>query len=396
MRTPPPRELEERISRFVSLLDSRDVDLALILSPTNLSYFTGSIQSGLLCITRTHHPLYLVERHYPRARMESPLKDLLPLHSREDIPSILTAAGIARPRKIGLELQRIPAALRDQIASLFAGADLEDVSDPIDETRMIKSSYEIHAMMDAAHQLGKLFAHVPGVAREGMTDLELCAELERVIRLDGHPGFVRHRRFQGDPSPVVVLSGPDGAVPAHADLLPGGMGLSPSHGRGSGWERIERGAPIIVSAIASVDGYHVSQTRTFVLGPPEDGIERLHDASLRIQAELERRAPLSPSGEELHRAALQTAAELALGDFFLGPPGSHAPAVGRGLGLESDELPVLGEGETRRILPATAWSTEPLFMVPGLGAVGVGNSYYLALDGSLKRLTSSDDTLVIL
>ena len=54
--------------------------------------------------------------------------------------------------------------------------------------RAIKSHYEIEIMKDAALQVDRVYQRAREVIREGMSDLELAAELEFTARKQGHQG----------------------------------------------------------------------------------------------------------------------------------------------------------------------------------------------------------------
>ena len=97
---------------------------------------------------------------------------------------------------------------------------------------MIKTHYEIHVLQDAALQVDKVYRRAREVIREGMTDLELAAELEFTARKEGHQGLVRMRRFNAEVFYAQIFSGADTAVPAYMDAPLGGFGLNPSFGQG--------------------------------------------------------------------------------------------------------------------------------------------------------------------
>jgi Xaa-Pro dipeptidase len=82
-----------------------------VLQNADLFYFTGSIQQGALYVPVTGEPLYVVRREYTRARMESELKEIVPIKTHRDIPAILNDFNYPLPQKAGMELDVLPVNL---------------------------------------------------------------------------------------------------------------------------------------------------------------------------------------------------------------------------------------------------------------------------------------------
>lgn len=397
MRLTPPAELESRAGRLRRRMEATGIDTVIVMQNADLFYFTGSVQSGVFLLPLSGEPLYLVRHHQGRARMESGLRTVLPVDSLQEIPRLAADFGISPPGCIGLELDVLPVMLHERIRSLYPAARIVDASTIIRETRMIKSAYEIHALMDAALQADRVHRAACGLIREGMTDLELASALESVARLAGHPGFVRVRSFNGELVFGQVFSGGDSAAPSSAGAPLGGMGVTPAFPQGASYNRIERNTPVVVRCSGSVDGYFVDQTRIFVVGTLEARLSRAYSAMLEIQERMEALAPEHPTWGELYEESFRVAHDRGFGDSFMGVPGSPSPFIGHGIGIEIDEFPTFGPGlHHRTIEPGMAWAFEPTVIIPGSGAVGIKNSYYLALDGTLKRLTHSPDQIVTL
>jgi Xaa-Pro aminopeptidase len=55
--------------------------------------------------------------------------------------------------------------------------------------------------------------------------------------------------------------------------------------------------------------------------------------------------------------------------------------LGHGIGLEIDELPVLARGFKQPLEAGMTIAIEPKFTFPGIGVVGIENSYLITDDG---------------
>jgi Xaa-Pro dipeptidase len=396
MRLTPVTELEHRVKRLQQLMETQGLDAIIILQNADLFYFTGTIQSGALYVPGEGQPIYMVRRDACRARMECGLKEVVPFSSMKEIPDILARYGYVTPAKIGMELDAVPVAFFERYRSVFPDARFADATPAIRTVRAIKSHYEIHIMKDAADQVDKIYRRAKEVIREGMTDIELAAELEYVARREGHQGLIRMRAFNGEMMFGHTFSGADTAAPAYTDTPLGGMGPNPSFGQGASWKRIERNEPVIIDFAGSYDGYLVDQTRMFAIGEVSDRLRKGYEDMLAVQERMKELAAPGVSWGDLYDACLARAVELGYGDSFMGASGSQVSFIGHGLGIEIDEYPFIARGfADQRLERGMAFAFEPKVVFPGEGSAGIENTFYLSDEG-LKQLTYSDERFCIL
>jgi Xaa-Pro dipeptidase len=90
--------------------------------------------------------------------------------------------------------------------------------------------------------------------------------------------------------------------------------------------------------------------------------------------------------------ACQIAAEAGFGNYFMGQGVSF---VGHGLGLELDELPVIAKNRNYTMQPGMVLALEPKFVFPGLGTVGVEDTYVMTENG-LQLLNDLDDDICVI
>ena len=91
-------------------------------------------------------------------------------------------------------------------------------------------------------------------------------------------------------------------------------------------------------------------------------------------------------------AALAAAEEAGLGASFMGRGEGRVRFVGHGVGLELDELPVLTASDLE-LAEGMVFALEPKFVLPGLGAIGVENTFVVTADG-LEALTTAPEHVV--
>lgn len=396
MRLTPATELEYRCKKLQDLMQSAGLDAVIIVQNADLYYFTGTVQNGCLYVPVSGQPLYLVRRDQARARMESGLKEVLPFVSPKDIPALAISHGYPEPKRIGLEFDVLPIIFLERYRKVWPNAEFLDATPLIRQVRMIKSHYEIHLMQDAADQVHKVYERAKDAIQEGMSDLELAAELEYTARRHSHLGLIRMRVFNGEMCFGHTFSGVDSAVPAYTDTPFGGMGASPCFGQGAGHKTIGRNEPIIMDFAGSIDGYLVDQTRIFSIGPLSDRLSKGFDDMLKVQDLMKEIVEPGISWGEIYERCHSLAMKLGYADSFMGAPNSQVSFIGHGLGIEIDEYPFIAKGFKDQVMEiGMAWAFEPKVVFPGEGAVGIENTFYLSNEG-LKQLTRSDDALVIL
>ena len=396
MRLTPATELEYRCKKLQEYMAVDGLDTVIIVQNADLFYFAGTVQSGNLYVPAQGQPLYLVRKDAGRARMESGLKEVHPFGSMKDIPGFLAKYGYNEPKRIGLELDVLPVNFFERFKKVYPDAEYVDATPLIRRVRMIKSHYEIHLMKDAADQVDRVYRRAKEFIREGMTDLEVAAELEFTARKDGHQGLVRMRGFNSELFYAQIFSGADSAVPAYVDTPLGGLGLNPSFGQSAGLKRIERNEPIIIDFAGCVDGYLIDQTRIFAVGGISERLRKGYDAMLRVQERMKEIAlPGTPWGT-IYDECLALAVKMGYADSFMGSKEAQVSFIGHGLGIEIDEHPFIARGFMDMVMEVgMAFAFEPKLVFPGEGAIGIENSFYLSSEG-LKQLTYSNEELVIL
>ena len=273
---------------------------------------------------------------------------------------------------------------------------VSDATPLIRNVRSVKSSYEINILKDAALIVDKVCKRVPEVLKAGMTDLELSAELEFVARKAGHQGMVRLRGFNNELFYGHVFSGPDSAVPTYSDTPLGGLGLSPSFPQGASYKTIRRNEPITVDFTGIFDGYIVDQTRMFSLGELPEKLAKAYVDMVLILERAKQIAKPGVSWGSVYDECLQMACDMGYQDHFMGSKGAQVSFIGHGVGVELDEYPFIAKGfNDYELKENMTFAFEPKVVFPGLGAVGVEDTFWVGADG-LKHLTFSNHELIVL
>ncbi|MFO7765768.1 MAG: Xaa-Pro peptidase family protein [Pelovirga sp.] len=393
MRITPLSELTARADKLQAAMRKRQIDAAILVQNSDLFYFTGSIQRGLYYLPAEGEPIYFVFRDHGRARMESGLYHVVPLDRLGNLPAELGNYGLAVPERTGLEFDVLPVSEAERYGQVFPAAQFVNVTPLVRDVRSIKSSYELEIMKDCALIADRVYEQAKSLIRVGRTDHEVMAELFGFALKEGHQGLIRMRRFNAEMFFGHVFSGVDGAVPAHLDAPLGGLGTTPAVGQGAGHKKIAAHEPIIVDFIVAYDGYLVDQTRTLSIGSLSDKLQQAYADMLDIQKLMYELAGPGVGWSEIYHRCLERACEMGYGEHFMGSGGSQVRFIGHGIGIEVDEYPFIAQGFNEQVLsPGMTFAFEPKAVFPGLGAVGIENTWRVAETG-IKRLTYSQENL---
>ena len=381
----PLDELKRRIARFQEQLQKSNIEGALIVQRADLFYFSGTGQNAHLFIPVQGEPVLLVKKNLERARRECALPDVRAISDLSQLTCFLKTV-IKPGEKIGLELDVLPANHYFRYQKLLEGFNLTDISVLIRRVRALKTTYEIDCLRRAAVLNTSVFNYAREILREGMSEVELAAALEAFARSRGHQGAVRMRGFNQELFFGHVMAGASASMPSFFDGPTGGSGLNPSYPQGAGLNLIKRNEPVLIDYVAVVNGYMVDQTRVFVIGNLPPMLDEAIDTALRIRQSMITSGKPGVLGSDLFQIAVDLANEAGLGGHFMGCD-EQVSFIGHGVGLELDELPVIARNVDQPLEAGMVFALEPKFVFPGLGVVGIEDTFLVAA-GGLEPLTT--------
>jgi Xaa-Pro dipeptidase len=391
--SPIENEIQHRIQSFQDRLSAHGVDGALIVEKTDLYYLSGTKQDGHLFVAQGDVPLLMVRRDFERAVSESPLHEIVSLTGYSALPRLISRGNGSLPRRMGLEMDVLPANLYFLYRKLFPDTELVDISQLIRETRMVKSEYEIDCIRAAAEMADGMYEKVPEFLEMARTELELAIMVEDYYRKRGHPGIVPTRGFNLDTIYGHIMAGENAALPSASPGPTGGKGLGPFYSQGGGMGKIKPHSPVLIDYCANLNGYVADSTRIFSIGGLNSTLMHAHEAMLEVHETLVGFGIPGTRAEDLYQTALEIVEKAGLSKGFMGYP-NGVPFVGHGIGLELDEWPIIGKGSRTRLAEGMVLAMEPKMVFPGEGVVGIENTVVVTRTG-LKKLTQYPDTVKV-
>ena len=392
----PISELEARINAFQKRLVENCIDVALIRQNSDLFYFSGTVQDAHLFIPACGDPVMFVYRSYDRAKRESSLKNVLPLDSIKALPTLLGEMGLKGFSSLGLEMDVLPANLLFLYKKVFgANCSFTDISPVVRQVRAIKSNFEILCIKDACAQIAAVVQKVPALFVSGMREIDLAAEIEKELRKAGHPGYLRVRGFNQELTMGQILSGPDAALPSWTNTPGGGAGVCPAYGINAGFRILETGDPLSVDLGGSLNGYLCDQTRLFTVGKTSQKIREYYQKICAVRDFIVELLQPGIKCGYIYEKTLKKADSLGISDYFMGVGRDKVRFIGHGLGIEIDEYPFISKGSEMILENGMAVAIEPKLLIPGLGLIGIEDTYLIDQDGC-EKLTSSPEEIVAL
>jgi Xaa-Pro aminopeptidase len=374
-------EIENRLTRIRAGMKKQVLEALMVIQKMNLYYLSGTTQDGLLFIPLEGRPLLMIKRELERAKVESPIKDIVPLRSNREILSLIRSHMGGAPKSLGLELDVLPVRDYFKFQDLFLGSKVMDASSVLRETRKKKSPFEID-LMRAAGEIGrKVYQEAKRILNEGMTEIEFGGLLEAVAKRNGHEGLLRVRALNYEAYTWHVLSGLTGGIVSQSDSPMGGLGLSPAFPVGASFKAMGAHEPILVDFGTCYHGYQVDETRMFSIGKMRQKFIDAYKVCKEIHdVVLEETHPGSDC-EAIFMKTLQVAEKLGYKASYLGPPGLQTRFIAHGIGLELNELPSIAQGKSYPLEEGMTFAVEPKIVFPGEGSVGIENTVAVTENG---------------
>jgi len=380
-RYTPLEEIENRLTGIRAGMEKQGIEGLLVIQKMDFYYLSGTTQDGLLFAPLEGKPLLMIKRELDRARVESPIQDVVPLQSFREIPLLMQTHHGKVPRVLGLELDVLPVRDYFKFQGFFPGSQIMDASSVLRETRKIKSLFEIDLMRKAGEIGRKVYREAKKILKKGMTEIEFGGLLEAAAKKYGHEGLLRVRSLNYEAYTWHVLSGFTGGIVSQSDSPMGGLGLSPAFPVGASLKRMKAREPILVDFGTCYQGYQADETRMFSIGEMEQKFIDAYKACKEIHDSVLEDTRPGAECETLFLKTLQLAEKLGYKDSYLGPPGLQTRFIGHGIGLELNELPFLAQGQSYPLEQGMTFAVEPKIVFPGEGSVGIENTVVVTRDG---------------
>lgn len=381
-------ELKQRRDKIRVLMAQQNIDAALFACNVNLIYTYGQVVSGYLYL-----PLNDFARLFVKRPNNITGEHIRPIRKPEQLPELLAEMGLPMPRRLMLEGDELPFREYNRLAACFPEAEVLPCGTAlVRQARSIKTEMEVEIFRRSGLAHAKAYSQIPSVYRPGMTDRELSIEVERLMRFEGNLGIFRvfgqsMEIFMGS-----LLAGDNAAAPSPYDFALGGQGLDPSLPGGANGTLLKQGQSLMVDMGGNFYGYMGDMSRVFSIGRLPQQAYDAHKLCLDVQNTLADMAKPGVACEDLYNKAVEMVSQAGMADYFMGV-GQKAKFVGHGIGLEINEAPVIAPRMKQELEPGMVFALEPKIVLPGVGPVGIENSWAVNAEG-LEKLTICEESII--
>lgn len=228
--------------------------------------------------------------------------------------------------------------------------------------RQVKTPDEIARLRAAGAAIDRVHLRMGEVLKVGRTEREVAADIDRMMREEGHS----LAEF------IIVGAGENGASPHH----------SPSD------RVINEGEAVVVDIGGPVDHYFSDCTRNYVMGHAPEG----YDEAFRVLKEAQAAGcaavrPGVPAGE-IDALCRKIIIDGGYGEYLL-----HR--TGHGIGLEVHEDPYIFESNDTPLEPGMAFSVEPGIYKAGEWGMRIEDIVACTEDGGERLNTTSTDYVIL-
>ncbi len=399
-RIPAP-ELEQRWSRCRELMEqcAPGAGGVLAFSRVQLYWLSGHLANGIFWLPREGKPVMLCRKGIERARLESPVEHIFEYRSFRDLRPLLEEAGSPLSASVAVEMQGLPWSFGLKLQQeLNSGTQLVCGDSILTLGRMKKTAWELEKLRlcGERHHLA-LYEMLPQVLRPGMSERDISHLSWEAFFSLGHSGLLRMGNFGEECFLGHVSAGDSGNYPS---VFNGPVGLRGEHPAvpfmGYAGKLWNPGEPLTCDIGFCLEGYLTDKTQVYWAGPPSsipDEVRRGHDFCIEVQALLAERMVPGALPEDLYRMIMELTAERGLEEGFMGLGANKVRFLGHGIGLVVDEFPAIAAKIKTPLEEGMTMALEPKFSVPGLGMVGVENTFEITPTGAVC-ITGDDYDMV--
>lgn len=388
----PTAELEARHQRCRDILARRLPHAAgiLALHPVTIYYLGGTLGNGVLWLPLQGNPVLLCRKGVERARLESTVPHVLPFRSYSDLPPLLAEAGSPLPEQgseaVAVEMGGISWSLGSLLASRLKGLSLVPGDNVLSETRAVKTPWELAKLRLAGerHHRG-LHELLPTLIAPGMNERQIAHKAWEVFFSLGHAGLMR---MSGSAEEIFLGHVSAGESANYPSRYNGPVGLMGEHPAvpfmgyaGKVWLEHE---PLTCDIGFCLEGYQTDKTQVYWSGSRGSlpgAVAGAHDFCVEVQEFLAGELKPGAVPSRLYAEARQRAEKAGYQEGFMGLGDNKVPFLGHGIGLQIDEYPVLAKGFDEPLAEGMVLALEPKLGIPGVGMVGVENTFEVTAAG---------------
>jgi Xaa-Pro aminopeptidase len=352
----------DNYKRVQDLLKKLSIDAVLISNGNNMRYISGFAgETGYVYISEKRHAVVTDFRYTIQAENEAEGYEIITIGNggyEEALNDILKTDGIKR---LGFEAEEMLFATYHRLKDKLVVEELVPLGNEITAMRRIKTPRELEFIKQAEAIGDQVFAEILGFIKPGMTELEIAARIEYLLKVKG---------AQGCSFPAIVASGVNSSMP-HA---------VPTS------KKVEAGDFLTMDFGCVYEGYCSDMTRTIVIGKASEKQKEVYNTVLKAQLAALDYIKAGVKGKDVDKVARDII-------YQAGYEGCFGHGLGHSVGLHIHENPRLSMLEEDIIEAGMTETVEPGIYIKGFGGVRIEDLVVVTKDGH-ENFTFSDKSLI--
>ena len=323
-----------RLQTVIRNLTKKNLDAFLVTSSPNIFYLTGYPSRDSWLLVSNKQTVFFTDGRYTQEARKALAGSVRVLECRDSLArAVAEATAAGGIQRLGFEARHLTVAAQQALqkerkALLWIPAD-----GLLEELRQIKTEEELVRIREASRITLEALRFAKSRLIPGIREIDLAAELECWIRLQG---------AQASAFDIIVASGPHSSYPHHL----------------TGRRIIRKNDCVLIDMGVDYQGYKSDLTRVFFLGKIDILAQRIYRIILKAQEKALRAIRPGMQLKEIDRVAREYIATQGFGAAF-----SHG--LGHGIGVEVHEAPKVSKKSEEKAIPGMVFTVEPGIYLPG-------------------------------
>ncbi len=324
-----------RILELRNRLKLSSLDAIIVSAPANIYYFTDFLNpEAYLLITHKETIYFTDSRYILDARRRLCKKARVALINGSVFEMLAKECVNLSLNKVAFEERHLPYAEYKKIKDCLKGTSyLVPVHGIVEGMRRCKDPQEIEKIRKAASIAALAIKSVQEFIRPGVSELEICAELER---------FMRYNGAMDSSFDIIAACGKNSSFPHHL----------------SSAKRLSKNDILLIDAGADYSGYKSDLTRVYFLGKINILARRIYSIVLKAQSLAISKIRPGVKVSFIDNLSRNYIASKGYGKYFL-----HS--LGHGTGLEIHEYPSISPKSDAVLEEGMIFTVEPAIYLPG-------------------------------
>lgn len=353
--------MNKRFEKLFEIIKNSELDGVFIYSNENRRYLSGFKGSTGYLVANKEKAVFITDFRYVEQAKEQCKDCEIVKHESSLYDTVKQVTSDLGIKKMGIEDSFMTVNVYEALKANIEDIELVSLKDSIESLRIIKDKEEIQYIAKAAEIGDKVFEHLLGYIKAGMTEKEVELEMDSAIK-----------KFGGEAMSFtpIVASGVRSSLP-----------------HGSATEKVINNGEFLTLDFGCVyNGYCSDMTRTIFIGKASDKHKKIYDIVLKAETEALNNIKSGILGKDVDKIARDIISSEGYGNNF-----GHG--LGHGVGLAVHEEPRLSPLGNKALASGMVVTDEPGIYISDFGGVRI-EDLVVVEDNGCRILTKSPKELI--